>query len=161
MEREPDVSKNYASALLAAAKKHNVPLDDALSEALALRELVLARPRFKLFLEGPQFRAEDKGNMIRNAFQGNSSDLFMYFMLLLLRRGRLVNLIDILDEFEQLVDQEGGVTEGSVTTAVELSDEEKNQCGKNWTPIVKSILFCNSRSIPVLSGAYGCNLATN
>lgn len=125
MEREPDVSKNYASALLAAAKKHNVPLDDALSEALALRELVLARPRFKLFLEGPQFRAEDKGNMIRNAFQGNSSDLFMYFMLLLLRRGRLVNLIDILDEFEQLVDQEGGVTEGSVTTAVELSDEEK------------------------------------
>ena len=125
MERDPDVSKNYASALLAAVGKHDVSLDDALSEAMSLRELILSRPRFKLFLEGPQFRAEDKSKMICDAFQGNCSDLFMHFMLLLLRRGRLDHLIDILDEFEQLVEGERGVTEGLVTTAVELSDEEK------------------------------------
>ncbi|MDP8244168.1 MAG: ATP synthase F1 subunit delta [Candidatus Hinthialibacter antarcticus] len=126
MERDPDVSKNYASALLAAAGKHNVSLDDALSEALSLRELILSQSRFKVFLEGPQFRADDKRKMIRDAFQNNSSELFMYFLLLLLRRGRLDHLIDILDEFERLVEKEGGVTEGLVTTAVELSDEEKD-----------------------------------
>ncbi len=140
MERDPDVSHNYASALLAAAKKHDVSLDDALDEAMGLRELVLSRPRFMLFLEGPQFRAEDKSAMIRSAFQGNSTDLFLHFMLLLLRRGRLEYLIDVLDEFAKLVEGERGVTEGLVTTAVELSGEERDAlrqkldayCGKQF-----------------------------
>lgn len=127
MEREPEVAKNYASALLAAVKKHGTSLDDAQREAAELRELVIGRPRFKVFLEGPQFNMEEKEGVIKHAFEGNASELMYRFLLLLLKRGRLDHLIDILEEFHNLIEQEKGFTEGKVITAVELSDEEKDQ----------------------------------
>lgn len=131
MERDPEVIHNYASALLAATKKHGMPLDQAAAESAQLRDLVVSRPRFKLFIDSPQFREDQKRQVIDNAFKDNASELVYQFLLLLLRRNRLNYLIDILGDYEHLIEIEQGITEGEVTTAVELTDDEKNAMRHN------------------------------
>ena len=52
-------------------------------------------------------------------------DLLLNFIRLLVRRGRLMLLLDCLAEYHKLHLAEQGIAEGSVTTAVELGDEDR------------------------------------
>lgn len=124
MSRDPLVASNYAKALLHTVQKSGVALRAALDEAYQLRRLIESESRLRVFLEGPQFRDEDKIRLIKNVFQGRLSDLFLQFLLLLLRRNRIVNLFEIFEEFEYLVEHEEGLTMGVVTTAVPASGDE-------------------------------------
>lgn len=127
MPKDPLVASNYAKALLHGVKKCGWGLHEALDEAKSLRGLIEKEPRLRVFLEGPQFREEDKIRVITHAFQGQLSDIFFHFLLLLLHRDRIENLFEIFDEFEYLVELEEGITPGKVTTAVPLLEEERRQ----------------------------------
>lgn len=127
MRKDPIVASNYARALLQVVKKSAMPLQDALDESRQLRQLLCVEQKLRVFLEGPQFREEDKEKLIANLFHGRLSEVFFQFSILLLRRDRIEYFIDILDEFEKLVEHEQGLTLGLVTTAVELGEDEKNQ----------------------------------
>lgn len=123
MSRDPIVASNYAKALLHTAQKSGIALRAVLDEAIQLRRLIEAESRLRVFLEGPQFRDEDKIRIVVNVFKGRVSDLLFQFMLLVLQRDRIVHLFEIFDEFEYLVEREEGVTPGVVTTAVPITDE--------------------------------------
>lgn len=127
MSKDPLVSSNYAKALLHVVQKSGVALAAAQEEARELRSLITQTPRLRVFLEGPQFREEDKERVVANVFRGQLSELLYQFLLLLLRRDRIKNLLDILNAFDYLVELEEGLTPGSVTTAVELSEEERRR----------------------------------
>lgn len=124
MSRDPLVASNYAKALLHTVQKSGAPLRVALEEASQLRRLIESESRLRVFLEGPQFRDEDKIRIVTDVFKGQLSDLFLQFLLLLLRRDRIVHLFEIFEEFEYLIEHEEGLTLGVVTTAVPASDDE-------------------------------------
>lgn len=127
MPKDPLVSSNYAKALLHAFKKNGTNLHEALTEAEDLRRLIAGEPRLRVFLEGPQFREEDKERVIGNAFKGRISALLFQFLILLLRRNRIEHLFEIIDEFEFLVELEEGVTPGVVHSAVPMNDDERQR----------------------------------
>ncbi|MBN2328418.1 MAG: ATP synthase F1 subunit delta [Candidatus Omnitrophica bacterium] len=131
MSRDPLVSSNYAKALLHVVQKSGAGLTDAQEEARQLRKLIAAEPRLRIFLEGPQFREEDKERVVANVFRGQLSEVFFQFLLLVLRRDRIEHLFDILDVFDYLVELEEGLTPGTVTTAVDLSEEERERMQKS------------------------------
>lgn len=124
---EPVVTHSFARALLNVVKKDGMALDDARRESQALRELLKQQPRLKVFLEGPQFREEDKEALVDKTLKGHLHDIYLRFLYLLLRRDRVELLLDILHEFEELIEREQGITPGKVTTAIELAPEEQER----------------------------------
>lgn len=119
------ISHNYAKALLRVVEKDGLDLDVALEESRALRSLLQQQPKFQVFLEGPQFREEDKERVVSNVLQNQIHPIFFRFVLLLLRRDRIGALLGILDCFDNLVEQEKGIVPGTVITAIPLLPEEQ------------------------------------
>lgn len=125
MERNAEVVHNYAQAFLNAARKESTPLPEVLEETRSLRELMNTQRRLKVFLDVPKFRQEAKATLLQKAFEGRISQLHYRFMHLLLRRGRIDYLSEILEKLEMLIEKAMGLTPGVVLTAVPPTDEEK------------------------------------
>ncbi len=125
MTRDPLVVQNYARALFHVIQKQGAPLEEALEEACALRRLLKDQPKLFIFLSGPQFREEDKSQLVEKVFKGNLSDVFYKFLQLLLGRDRIEHLIDILEELRKVIEEAQGLTLGSVTTAIPLSEDDQ------------------------------------
>ncbi len=126
MPLDPLVSQNYAHALLNVVNKEQMPLEDAKTEAASLKKLLIHEPRLFIFLTGPHFREEEKEKFVETVFKGKLEDIFYRFLLLILRRDRVDHLHEILDEFYDMVEEAQGLTMGTVTTALSLSEEEQN-----------------------------------
>jgi F-type H+-transporting ATPase subunit delta len=124
--REPLVVQNYARALLHVVQKENIPLQEALEESISLNRLLRDQPKLFVFLAGPHFREETKEKLVESVFKAQLTEIFCRFLQLLLRRDRIDHLIDILDEFRELVEAAQGLTMGTVTTAVPLNADEQN-----------------------------------
>lgn len=125
MPKDPQVAHNYAEALLQVTQKQGMSLSEAFTEAQSLQSLLREQPKMYVFLAGPQFREESKETVVQTVFQGRLSDVFYCFLLMLLRRDRIEHLPDILEVFQERVEAVQGVTPGTVTTAVPLSEDEQ------------------------------------
>ena len=133
------IASNYAKALFNVIKKDGFSFDQALEESVSLRQLLIREVKLKIFLEGPQFREEDKEELVNKVFKGRIPVLFYRFILLLLRRNRIEHLLPILDCFETLVEEEKGIVSGVVITAIPLNQEEQIHLQR------KLEHFCNQR----------------
>jgi F-type H+-transporting ATPase subunit delta len=118
------VAHNYAQALFNVAVSRGLTGDDAIREARQLRDTLLADPRYRTFLEGPQFRKETKQEIVEKALKGRTSEVFYYLVQMLIRHGRIEYFTEVLDEFVNLVLEQQGIVPGTVTTAVPLSEDE-------------------------------------
>lgn len=127
MEHNADVIHNYGDALLSAARNANVNLDDLLAETQALLDLLGQMPQLNAFLVAPNFRLETKRQFLENTLQGQVSDLYFRFLLLLLKRKRIDHLIPILENLIDLIEGAMGLTPGTVFTAISLSEEEQTR----------------------------------
>ncbi len=125
MPQDPLVAQNYARALLHVVQKEELSLNDAQEEANSLHRLLKENPKLFVFLSGPHFREEAKEKFVETVFKGQLSEVFYRFILLLLQRDRIEHLIDILVEFQKMVEEAQGFTLGTVTTAIPLNEEEQ------------------------------------
>lgn len=133
------VAHNYAKALLQVVKKDGMDLDGALQESQTLRQLLIDQPKLKIFLEGPQFREEDKEKLVSNLFLNQLNEIFYHFLLLLMRRNRIEYLPDALQEFENMAEADKGIVPGVVITAIPLSPAEQIHIQRKLED------FCNQR----------------
>jgi F-type H+-transporting ATPase subunit delta len=136
---DPVIARNYAKALLHVVKKDGLDLNMAQEESRSLRHLLRDQPKLRVFLEGPQFREEDKERLVKNVLHGKINDLFFRYFILTLRRNRVECLADSLRFFEDMVENDKGIVPGVVTSAIAL-DQELQQFIQN-----KLEAFCNKR----------------
>lgn len=124
MRVDPQVTGNYASALLAAVKKAGNG-EQAMEDAAAVVEVFSGNPRLRAFLESPSIPDAEKQALIEKLFRNRVQPLIANFMLLVLRRRRLENLVSSLEEFNRLLLEDMGIKQAEVTTAIELSYADK------------------------------------
>jgi F-type H+-transporting ATPase subunit delta len=117
------VAKRYAVALFGAAKTEGV-VQELLGDLESLEAMVVVHdPRLVKFLESPQELDEDKVNLVHRLFDGRTTPLFVRLILLLLRKKRILHLLDTIKAYRRLVEESQGVTEAIVTTAVKLPED--------------------------------------
>jgi len=119
---EPVAVENWAEALYLAAKKAN-QLDTILAEGATLREIYRRQKRTAAFLEGPQFRTQDKHDFLNRVFGGRLSKLLLSTLHLLVDKDRVNHLPLILERVSERYDEERGFVRGTVVTAVPLSHD--------------------------------------
>lgn len=124
--RETDipVQETYVEALIdAAGGKAN---KQALcAEAQELLRLLHANKPLVRFLERPAILKEEKKHVIASAFKGRLSPLMLNLPLLLIDKHRAELWEEILAHFVRKIEEEEGIRAATVTTAREISTEQK------------------------------------
>jgi F-type H+-transporting ATPase subunit delta len=112
----------YANALFEAAQEKGrlEPVSDDLHVFVGAVEQVR---ELRAFLESPEVDSGEKIEALREILS-DADELVRNFILLLVEKGRIHELDEIVREFDALVAVEEGILDVELTTAVELSDDE-------------------------------------
>jgi F-type H+-transporting ATPase subunit delta len=119
------VAKVYAEAIVRAAESRHEG-DDFYQELEALvKHVFSADPRLEAFLSSGAISKHAKAEVIRSAFTGRASDLFLNALLVLNDHERLDLLRPIVAAYRELRDQRQGRIRVLVRSAVPLPDDQR------------------------------------
>lgn len=121
-----NMSKEYALALFMLAKEEN--MEHEYYEALGMLSDVLAEnPQYKDFLSSPRISKQERSSAVKDAFAEHVPANVLNFLQLLSDEGQADNFYDCVDEYRLLMLQDSKLSEAKVTSAVELTEEEKTR----------------------------------
>ena len=123
------VSKVYGDALFEAAMEKNV-LSDWCEEVQALRGIFAEHADLAQFLNHPQIMKEEKVKVTESVFKGRISEGLLGFLVLVIEKGRQNDILPICDYFIDRVKEYKKIGVVKVTSAVVLSDEQKERVEK-------------------------------
>jgi F-type H+-transporting ATPase subunit delta len=117
------VVARYAKALLQLANA-NKQADAIRAELKSLREILKANPTFKSLLSDPGVSVARRDTLLKQTFTGRSSATVLNFLGLLNSKGRIGLLGEIIDAYEDLLEEQLGNVEVDVTVSQKLTPEQ-------------------------------------
>ena len=118
-------AKTYAGALYDLAAEEHITAEimkDLSMVCDTLREM----PEYSKLLSTPAIPKEERKALLREAWQGNISQYTMNFLCMLCDGGTIPEIYDCETEFRNRLNKDLGITEVVVTSAVALTDSQKN-----------------------------------
>ncbi len=118
------VSRRYAKSLVAVALERGAALEPILADLENAAAFLAEQPRILELFKNPMIPFSDRSAALER-FLGASKlqPLNQNFLRLLLRKGRIGILGDVVEEFRALADAQAGIIRASVTSAAALADE--------------------------------------
>lgn len=123
------VSKTYGDALFEAARESE-RMDEMFEEVQALQEILKENAELQKMLDNPKVMREDKENVIEAVFGGRISGEIVALMKLMIAKGRYSEIESVFDYFIGLIKEEKKIGIAYVTTAVTLTDGQKEEVVK-------------------------------
>ena len=120
------IAKRYAQALFELGKEENA-LDILQSELKAVVEILKSQADLQKIIYHPQISSEEKKEIWSQLLSGKANQLTINFIFLVTDRKREEFLVEISEEFDNLIRAEKHITVAQVTTAVEIRDEQKEK----------------------------------
>lgn len=120
------VGSRYAEALFEIARAQN-KIDELEEELRSVNSVVAASRELQKVLYHPQIAPEEKKGILKAIFEGKVSATTVNFLYLLVDHKREAFLKDIVTFFTSLADRARNVVQVQVTSAVELTAEEKGK----------------------------------
>ncbi|MCS6864622.1 MAG: F0F1 ATP synthase subunit delta [Gemmataceae bacterium] len=126
--RQSRLARVYAEALLtAAAQEAPERIEEVGAELQAFVEALAANPDAAAFLANPAIGKKAKAAALAEALQHGASPLLRGLLHVLLNNNRFYLLTSIATAYQQILDQRAGRIPVKVTTAVPLSDTERER----------------------------------
>ncbi|MBQ6268579.1 MAG: ATP synthase F1 subunit delta [Bacteroidetes bacterium] len=135
------VAMRYAEALFCVSKEQN-NLEVVLDELLSISKLSKESQELRSLIISPIISDSKKEQLFEAIFKNKISDLTFDFLILLIRKNRINIINDIYISFNKLYYKEKGLLAVTVTTAIPLQEELKNEI------INKLELTTNKKIIP-------------
>ncbi len=115
------IAERYASALLNVTKKTG-EMEKILEELLFVKKLLSENPALKRFLESPHITQEDKMVLVKKVLSPSLIQTSINFLLLLVRKYRLLYFREIIEEYQRLYDAEMAIQRTDVITVYPLDE---------------------------------------
>ncbi|MCS6801548.1 MAG: ATP synthase F1 subunit delta [Chloroflexota bacterium] len=144
------VARRYAQAIFSLAKDQN-RFDEWDAELTTIAE-ALQQPELRAALESVRAPFAAKRELIQSVFAETVSPLAKNFLLLLVQRGRLQLLDDIIAFYRRLVDEERGIARARVTTAVPLDESERERVAQRLAAITGKQIRLETAVDPTILG---------
>lgn len=128
------VSKTYGQALFELALEKNA-LEQILEEEAFVKEVFAENEELVTMLNHPKISKDEKIQVVENIFKDKISDTMVGFLVIVVTKERYDELEHIFQYFEEKVREYKNIGVVSVTTAVELSDDQKEQLRKRLLEI--------------------------
>ena len=151
------IASTYAQALFDAALESNV-LEDIKNDFNVIRSVMKEQPQFMGILTLPKLDKNDKKELIKTIFSKDASQILVNFLMVLIDKDRIDLLNEIVVAFNQMVNEHFGIVEGTVYSAVPLSDAQLNQLTYVFTKKLNQKVKLNVVIDPSLLGGYKVNL---
>ncbi|MBE3586829.1 MULTISPECIES: F0F1 ATP synthase subunit delta [Desulfofundulus] len=123
------VAQRYAQALYELAETQGL-VDQVEQELKSVEEIVASSREFQKVLYHPRITAQEKKDVLKNIFSGKVSPITENFLFLLVDRQREAFLSDIVDYYISLANRARNIVKAEVTSAIELTREEKKKLGE-------------------------------
>jgi ATP synthase F1 delta subunit len=115
----------YATALFNSAKPAG-KLEKVYGDLDSIRSLARSDAAFKLFLETPGIKKDQKQNVVSDVCKSAKTDeLTKNFLSVLLENQRLTDLVEIVNCFEELYRKDLGQVICTVTSAADLTNAQR------------------------------------
>lgn len=111
----------------------------------------MEEPLLFTFLENPRIHFEEKVKILRQGLEG-LNPMVMNLALLLVARGRLGLLADIVIEYGRLVDEHRGIAHAEVTTAVPIEPKEEEKLVHRLSDLVGREIVLTTKVTPAIIG---------
>ena len=138
------VVEPYAEALMSVAQSNSL-VEQFGDTIRSLLNAITEVPELRSFLENPLIKAEDKKAVIRRVVGEEANNYLLNFLRLLVDRRRIIFIEAIGQKYLELQRQLNNTVLAEVTSAVELSEEQKQSV---------------STKVKELTGAQGVELRT-
>ena len=120
------VSKTYGEALFELALEDGT-LATITEEVDLVRDALAENPDLLRLLGHPKIDKQEKISVIENIFKGRVSDSLVGFLVLIVQKDRYNDLDGIFEYFQATVREYKNIGVASVTSAVQLTEEQKKQ----------------------------------
>lgn len=120
------ISKAYGEALFELAVEKN-ELDSIAEQVNLLANAFAENPELMKLLSHPKISKEEKVNVIESIFKGRMSDDIVGFLVIIVEKDRGSEIADILKLFQAKVREYKKIGVALVTSAIELSTEQKQK----------------------------------
>lgn len=146
-----DISKRYAKALFAVSKESN-------SHAQTLAQLIaiataMGSPEAIKFFQDPQVDNTKKTDSVVRAMEKvGVSESVKNFVKLVMNRKRAEGIVEIAKAYEELMDEDAGVTKGEVYSAKSLSAEVVSSLETKISNILKKKIVLKFKEDPKVIG---------
>ncbi|SHM46164.1 F-type H+-transporting ATPase subunit delta [Anaerosporobacter mobilis DSM 15930] len=118
------VSKTYGEALFDLALEDGT-LTTIIEEVNVVKEAMKKNPDLLKLLSHPKIKKEEKISVIENIFKGRVSDSLVGFLVIVVQKDRYDDLDGIFEYFVAKVREYKNIGVASITSAVELAEEQK------------------------------------
>ena len=119
------VTTPYAEAFLQVANELN-QTDEIVSQVKEILSVIRESPELEKALSSPILEKESKKSIIMQLFSEKINSSLLNLLKLLADRQRIGIIIPILERFLELYRENSNIALATVTSAVELSDEQKD-----------------------------------
>ena len=123
------VSKTYGDALFELALEEG-KLDLLADEVKAVSEIISDNGDLTKLMNHPQIDKEEKVKIIENIFKNRISDELLGLMVMIIEKNHYKHLVSVFDHFTECVKEYKNIGTAYITSAVELSDEQKQAIEK-------------------------------
>lgn len=115
--RNPKVAGRYAKSLLELGIERN-ELDRLREDFHLIRKVLQENRELRLFLNSPVVNPDKKTKILLQVFEGHLGEIAKSFITILIRKGREVLLLEIVENFEGQYLSFKGISTAMLTTAV-------------------------------------------
>ena len=128
------VTTPYAEAFLQVSEDLN-KTEEIVSQVKEIVDLINNSPELEKALSSPVLEKESKKNILIQLFSEKINQSLLNLLKLLADRQRIGILVPILERFLELYRENSNIALATVTSAVELSDEQKDLITKKISSI--------------------------
>jgi F-type H+-transporting ATPase subunit delta len=147
------VAQRYAKAVMEIAKEQK-DLDRVIEDFRTLRGAIKGSHELRSFLISPVIDERTKEKILRSIFEGKISDTTARFVSLMTAKGRAAELPAIIDAFQTLLDRERNIVPATITTAVEMTAEQKGRLEEQIAQLSGRNVRAEYRVDPALIGGF-------
>lgn len=144
-------AKRYSQAVFEIALETK-ELDKWQSDLQKITSIV-GETAFQAFLESPKVHFDDKAKLLAEWLE-DISPLALNLVLLLVAKGRLNIIGDIVAEYQRLLDSYRGIEPAEVSTVIPLDEEDKLKLAQHLGIIVGKKVVLKSEVDPALIGGF-------
>ncbi|MDD7403829.1 MAG: F0F1 ATP synthase subunit delta [Butyribacter sp.] len=119
------VSKTYGEALFEVAVEEGT-IDSLMEETEAVLAIFQENEEYVKLLNHPKITVEEKVSMLKEAFAGKVSDQLTGLLTTVVEKGRFAEIENILSYFQEQVREYKKIGTAVVTSAVSLTQDEKD-----------------------------------
>ncbi len=130
----------YAEALYSAAEESNCR-DEVCESMTEARRLFEENPDYVRLMSSAFLPSDERCRLIKEAFLGKIHDYVLNFMLILAKKRLFGEFFSFAVAFEKLCFKEKGIVRADIVTAIELSDEKKEEIVKKVSAALKKTII--------------------